>query len=439
MDRLRYLVKLCIFTLAFNAMPMITWHLPVFSQMQSDWHWFIAHGGASNDRGFVQYEQTERGLSTDGTTEYLLALRGHPRITVIERPEWNGLTDCTNTCLERIGVPCVLLYLDSDEYWRADQIDNVVKMFRHDDNIGKADFFYRHFLGPNLVVGGVNGWGTALGVRRAWRYRPGQRFGCYEVPDLDVSPLRLATAPETRQYGLVFDHWSYAFESQLASKERRLGYRKALSCWRALHHNETWPVTDLQKWLPWVGPNVSADQLYSHPHNKPIMSETDKHRPLVVQYCKGNGVDLGSSGEPVVPWAIQVDLPASEYHNYNVERPEANIHWRGNALELPFKDGTLDWVHSSHLIEDFLDWKPVLAEWDRVLKPGGFMIIAVPDHQRFRAAVARGQGDNLSHRHESHVGELPKVLGKKYETVRDGFVNDDPNEYSILYVGRKTT
>jgi SAM-dependent methyltransferase len=166
-------------------------------------------------------------------------------------------------------------------------------------------------------------------------------------------------------------------------------------------------------------------------------SETSKHRHLVSQYCFGNGVDLGSSGDPVVPWAIQVDLPAAQYRHYNTTRPDAMIQWRGTALDLPFKDATLDWVHASHLLEDWPDWGPPLREWDRVLKPGGYMLIAVPDHARFRAAVARGQGDNLSHKHESRVGELTECL-KTYAVLYDGFVSNFPYEYSILYIGMKS-
>lgn len=165
-------------------------------------------------------------------------------------------------------------------------------------------------------------------------------------------------------------------------------------------------------------------------------SETSKHRHLVVDYCRGNGVDLGSSGDPVVPHVIQVDLPPDQYKHYNTTRPEAVIQWRGSAADLPFKDGTLDFVHSSHLLEDFVDWTPLLLEWDRVLRPGGYMLIAVPDRGRFRAAVARGQGDNLSHKHESHVGELTSAL-PYYQPIMDGFVTDHPFEYSILYIGRK--
>lgn len=166
------------------------------------------------------------------------------------------------------------------------------------------------------------------------------------------------------------------------------------------------------------------------------MSETAKHREQVLQYCAGNGVDLGSSGDPVVPWAIQVDLPLPEYLKYNSRRHDDPIQWRGSALHLPFQDRTLDFVHSSHLLEDFLDWGPILFEWDRVLKYDGYMMIAVPDHGRFRAAVSRGQGDNMNHKHESQVGELTQYL-HTYDPIKDGFVSDNPDEYSILFIGRK--
>lgn len=171
--------------------------------------------------------------------------------------------------------------------------------------------------------------------------------------------------------------------------------------------------------------------------------ETAKHRHLVKDYCSGNGVDLGSAGVPVVPWAIQVDLPSEDYRAYNPTRGEAPIHWRGSALDLPFKDETLDFCHASHLLEDFADWGPPLAEWSRVLKVGGFMIIAVPDRDRFRERVRRAREDhgidvdNRSHRHESRQGEVADYLLKSYETLFDGFVSDSPLEYSLLYVGKK--
>ncbi len=175
------------------------------------------------------------------------------------------------------------------------------------------------------------------------------------------------------------------------------------------------------------------------------MSETAKHRPLVAHLCGGNGCDIGSAGDPIVPWAIQIELSAERYHAYNLSRPEARLHFHADdaVTNLPFKDGTLDFLHSSHLLEDFADWQPVLDEWSRVLKPSGYMIISVPDHERFRAYVQRGKDagydcDNLSHRRESFVGDLTAWLEPmSYRTILDRFVSENPLEYSIIYAGKK--
>lgn len=168
------------------------------------------------------------------------------------------------------------------------------------------------------------------------------------------------------------------------------------------------------------------------------MSETGKHIKLVESYCTGNGIDVGSGGNPPVPWAIQIDLPEPEFIKYGVRAILLPIQWKGWASDLPFKDRVLDWVHSSHLLEDFSNWEDVLMEWHRVLKVGGRMMISVPDKTRFRAAVAEGQTDNLAHVHEFRVGELSEFFRQLgYAVLRDDFVNDDPKEYSILFIGVK--
>jgi SAM-dependent methyltransferase len=167
------------------------------------------------------------------------------------------------------------------------------------------------------------------------------------------------------------------------------------------------------------------------------MSETSKYRHLTVTHCGGNGIDIGSGGDPVVPWAISIDLPSEDYHRYNAgTRPENAIHLNCDARILPFKDKTLDFVYSSHLLEDFHDWKPVLQEWGRVLKPGGFIVILVPDRERWRAAVDAGQPPNCAHRHEGSVGELSRYF-KGWNVIRDSLTNLSDTDYSILFIATK--
>lgn len=167
------------------------------------------------------------------------------------------------------------------------------------------------------------------------------------------------------------------------------------------------------------------------------MSELAKYKSLVEPYCKGCGLDVGSQGANVIPHAWQLDLPPAEFKKYNGGNPpQGPIQLRGDARKLPVESGSLGFLIASHLIEDSLDWLPILTEWVRVLKPGGYLIILVPDHKRFRAAVAAGQPDNSNHVHESYVGELSAYAAKLggLKVIEDRLVGDS---YTILFVGQK--
>lgn len=168
-------------------------------------------------------------------------------------------------------------------------------------------------------------------------------------------------------------------------------------------------------------------------YTDPKHGETHLRRHLTVPYCQGNGVDLGSAGLPVVPWAIQVDHPDNNYD----QLIKQSIHLTIDAIELPFKNETLDFVYASHLLEDFLYWEPILTEWNRVIKIGGHIVLMVPDHERFRECVRNGQSDNMAHKHESYPGELTKYYACMFNnfTVIEDYITDG---YNILFVAKKT-
>ena len=54
-----------------------------------------------------------------------------------------------------------------------------------------------------------------------------------------------------------------------------------------------------------------------------------------------------------------------------------------NIVNLDFNDNEVDLIYSSHVLEYFDrdEVKEVLAEWKRVLKPGGTLRLAVPDFE----------------------------------------------------------
>lgn len=168
----------------------------------------------------------------------------------------------------------------------------------------------------------------------------------------------------------------------------------------------------------------------------PYESETSLHRESVAGWCLGNGLDLGSGGDPVVPNAIQVELPNQYTPDLGGQYP---VQIRGDATRLHwFADGAMDYLYSSHLLEDFADWEPVLREWVRVLRPGGKLVLLIPDKERFAAAVAAGQPPNGSHQHEGRVGELSEYADRLgLRVIADGFVHPESPDYNILFVAYK--
>ena len=57
------------------------------------------------------------------------------------------------------------------------------------------------------------------------------------------------------------------------------------------------------------------------------------------------------------------------------------------GLEIPFGDNTFDLVTNWHVLEHVADVKETLTEWQRVLKPGGVMILETPDARYLKARM----------------------------------------------------
>ena len=78
--------------------------------------------------------------------------------------------------------------------------------------------------------------------------------------------------------------------------------------------------------------------------------ETFTRRHLTEQYCNGNGIDVGSEGCPVKLDYIQIEYSRDRFY----KDVPIQLEWDGTQ-NLPFKDNVLDYVYSSHLIEDYVD------------------------------------------------------------------------------------
>ncbi len=97
---------------------------------------------------------------------------------------------------------------------------------------------------------------------------------------------------------------------------------------------------------------------------------------------KGRGVDIGCGVKKKVKGAIGVDIvPKDKVIDVGGQKGKKSIaDVTASGDELPmFKDGEMDYVTASHVLEHFLDPIKALKEWKRILKTGGKLIIALPD------------------------------------------------------------
>lgn len=163
-------------------------------------------------------------------------------------------------------------------------------------------------------------------------------------------------------------------------------------------------------------------------------SETSKCRTRLLPFCTGYGVDLGFDGDPISPQAVRVDSPRPY-----ADTGAAPVQLGGDATKLHwFRDGVLDYVYSSHLLEDFPDTEAVLREWLRVLKPGGNLIIFCPDEPVYRAHCQRtGQMYNENHKHTDFSLQKVKSALQHIGGVR--FIHETPlvDIYSWELVAQK--
>jgi SAM-dependent methyltransferase len=111
-------------------------------------------------------------------------------------------------------------------------------------------------------------------------------------------------------------------------------------------------------------------------------------RSLIVQkYCRGHGAEIGALQQPMlVPRGSQttyIDLqPASYWRslpgNDSVDIVEPDVIDDGATLKT-VPDEAFDYLIAAHVLEHVEDPISALKTWVRVTKPGGHIIIAVPD------------------------------------------------------------
>ena len=106
---------------------------------------------------------------------------------------------------------------------------------------------------------------------------------------------------------------------------------------------------------------------------------------------------------------------------HNCKDLDINKEFEFKGYVYTFKDETLDYIFSSHCLEDFDDIKTVFMSWWRKLKPNGLMLLLLPDMEGGRYPKVGDPHGNPSHR--SNVGKnyminLLNDTGIKYEILQ---------------------
>jgi SAM-dependent methyltransferase len=96
---------------------------------------------------------------------------------------------------------------------------------------------------------------------------------------------------------------------------------------------------------------------------------------FVTRYFVGNGIDIGCGPDPVSQYAEQFPL-MQQVKNWDM--PDGDAQYLASIT-----DESVNFVHSSHCLEHMRDPEIAMQNWLRVLKPGGHMIITIPDEDLY--------------------------------------------------------
>lgn len=176
-------------------------------------------------------------------------------------------------------------------------------------------------------------------------------------------------------------------------------------------------------------------------------SETGRHREIIIHQIEKyfgtldclNGIDIGFGGDPILQNAICMDL--KEKYTINlIQTSQQNLY--GDARNLYwFKDSCMDYVYSSHVLEDFdpIETKSVFLEWLRIVKRDGLLILDLPNERNYRG-VCESRGYRSNPRHQilnmsiEYMIELTKNFGLQLIYSQDQL---PPDGYSFLMIWRK--
>jgi predicted SAM-dependent methyltransferase len=166
----------------------------------------------------------------------------------------------------------------------------------------------------------------------------------------------------------------------------------------------------------------------------PQGDESAKIRFEALPYCLG-GFDLGCGSRKVWPHMIGVDNRIDERLFGMQTNPNLVV---SDCASMPlFADACAETIFSSHLLEHIINPRAALAEWWRLVKPGGHLVLYLP-HADFYPNIGQ-PGANPDHKHDfrpADVVAMMEAIAPDW-TLLENQERNGGNEYSFFQVFRK--
>lgn len=155
----------------------------------------------------------------------------------------------------------------------------------------------------------------------------------------------------------------------------------------------------------------------------------------VEKYVKeGKGVDLGCGTNRLSMSVLAIDAnPMREFAHADIVHDckdlDIGVEKEFNGMKYNFQDGELDFIFSSHCLEDFEDIPAVFMNWWKKLKKNGLMILLLPDMEICNCELCKSEDQQRL--------KINQGMSARYWTLEDYEKTGKGNPSHRTNVGKK--
>lgn len=154
----------------------------------------------------------------------------------------------------------------------------------------------------------------------------------------------------------------------------------------------------------------------------------------IEKYIEGKGIDVGCGTNRLSPNVLAIDQqPNKEYSHADIVHDCQDLEIKGpiefNGSQYEFKDNELDFIFSSHVLEDFEKISEVFMNWWKKLRAGGLMILLLPDMEACNCDICNSE--------EQFKYRASEEKSARYWTIEDYEKNGKGNPSHRTNVGKQ--